>query len=202
MIDWKPRMKWPDEMRDYLAEIVPGRHYHEIVKMFNEKFGLNLSQKTITSAMKRYNLFTGFDGRFPKGNVPLNKGKKMSPEQYEKCKATMFKPGIEPTNHREVGSERNSKDGYIEIKTAEPGTWELKHRVVWQQAYGEIPEGKVIIFKDGNKLNCALENLEIISQRENAFLNLHHLRSDNPEVTECGVLVARVHERVQERRKE
>ncbi len=104
--------------------------------------------------------------RFRKGSIPPNKGKRMSPELYAKCAPTMFKKGNTPGNHRPVGSERVNVDGYIERKVAEPNKWECKHRIIWKQAHGDIPKGYNIQFKDGNPLNCTLENLYIISRAE------------------------------------
>ena len=104
--------------------------------------------------------------RFKKGAVPPNKGKKMSPEVYEKVKETMFKKGNSPVNHREVGSERINVDGYIEIKVAEPNRWRLKHRIIWEQVNGEIPKGYNVQFKNHNTQDCRIENLYIISKAE------------------------------------
>ena len=122
--------------------------------------------------------------RFKKGSVPPNKGKKMSPEVYEKVKKTMFKKGNSPVNHREVGSERINVDGYIEIKVAEPNRWKLKHRIIWEQVNGEIPKGYNVQFKNHNTQDCRIENLYIISHAE-------QMRTENS-------LVARYPKEVQE----
>ena len=97
--------------------------------------------------------------RFPKGHIPDNKGKRVYPEVYEKMSSTMFKKGHTPANHREVGSERINKDGYIEIKVAESKRWRLKHRIIWEQANGEIPKGHNVQFKNHNPQDCRIENL-------------------------------------------
>lgn len=104
--------------------------------------------------------------RFHKGTPPPNKGKKVSPEVYEKISPTMFKKGHTPANHREVGSERINKDGYIEIKVAEPKRWRLKHRIIWEQANGEIPKGYNVQFKNHNPQDCRIENLYLICRAE------------------------------------
>lgn len=104
--------------------------------------------------------------RFKKGSVPPNKGKKMSPEVYEKVKETMFKKGNSPVNHREVGSERINVDGYIETKVAEPNVWRLKHRIIWEQHNGAIPPGYNVQFKNHNTQDCRIENLYLISKAE------------------------------------
>ena len=104
--------------------------------------------------------------RFKKGHTPPNKGKRMPPEVYEKVSRTMFKRGHRPVNHREVGSERVNVYGYIEVKVAEPNKWRLKHRVIWEESNGPIPEGHNIQFKNRNPLDCRLENLYILSRAE------------------------------------
>lgn len=104
--------------------------------------------------------------RFAPGCVPANKGKKMRPEVYAKVSRTMFKKGQSPINHRDVGSERVNVDGYVEVKVAEPNKWRLKHRIVWEREHGEIQKGYNIQFRDGNKQNCSIDNLYIISRSE------------------------------------
>ena len=104
--------------------------------------------------------------RFPKGHIPDNKGKRVYPEVYEKMSSTMFKKGHTPANHREVGSERINKDGYIEIKVAESKRWRLKHRIIWEQVNGEIPKGYNVQFKNHNPQDCRIENLYLISRAE------------------------------------
>lgn len=104
--------------------------------------------------------------RFHKGIIPANKGKKMPADVYARCSVTMFRKGHRPENHREVGSERVNVDGYIEIKVAEPNKWRLKHRVVWEQSFGPIPKGHNVQFRNGNRQDCSLENLYLISRSE------------------------------------
>ena len=104
--------------------------------------------------------------RFHKGHIPTNKGKKVSPEMYERMRATMFKKGRINENKREVGSERVNVYGYIEIKVAEPNKWKLKHRIIWEQANGEIPKGYNVQFKNHNPQDCRIENLYLISRAD------------------------------------
>ena len=112
--------------------------------------------------------------QFKPGHTPHNKGKQISAEIYEKVAPTMFKKGNKPHNTKPNGTInlRADKTGrfyqYIKIKDCH---WELLQRHVWTQANGEIPAGSVVIFLDGNYLNCELNNLQVISRRENMARN-------------------------------
>lgn len=124
--------------------------------------------------------------RFIKGHTPANKGKKMSPEVYERCHRTMFRKGHKPHNTRYDGAEsiRTDKNGsrYIYIRIAE-SKWVPKHVQVWTQANGPVPDGHNIVFRDGDTLNCALENLECISDAELMRRNtLHNFPEDLQEL--------------------
>lgn len=100
----------------------------------------------------------------------------MSPEIYEKVKGTMFKKGHVTHNKQPVGTERLTKDGWLEVKVSDPGTWKAKHRIVWEDAHGEIPKGYKVVFKNGDKKDIRLENLELISHAELMKRNSMHTR--------------------------
>ena len=157
--------------REFLKRYIPGHFSYEIQSAFEEKFGRCLTYAQIKNFKSNNKIWSGVNTTFKKKHVPANKGKKMSAEQYAKCKGTMFKKGNRPQNYRPVGSERINVDGYIEIKVKDPGTWKLKHRVIWEQYNGKIPKGMLVIFKDNNPLNCTLDNLLSISKDENLKMN-------------------------------
>lgn len=125
------------------------------------KLGLKLLNENKTA--KRLN-------QFKKGQTAYNKGQKMKPEAYEKCKHTFFKKGQESNNKKPVGSTRIT-DGYIMVKIDEPNKWNLLHRIVYEKCYGEIPENHNVNFKDGNRLNCEPENLYCLSKEEQMLKN-------------------------------
>jgi hypothetical protein len=114
------------------------------------------------------------DSQIKPGNVPQNKGKRMPKEVYEKVKGTMFKKGDTPINHKEVGSKRVSKDGYLEIKTREPNKWEHYHRLMWEETFGKIPKGMIVRFVTPDKLNVHPFNLELIDRRQHMLKNSYH----------------------------
>lgn len=184
-------MKYTDEMKQFILDNYKGRYNQELADLFNQKFNTNITSRTIKSYKANNKLNSGLTGKFRKGQTPHNKGKKMPKEVYEKVKHTMFAKGNVPPNHRPVGSERISKDGYIEVKVAEPNKWRLKQRVVYEETKGKIPEGCPIIFLDGNKRNFDIGNLRCITRSELLYLNCNGLNNSN-EITETGILMARL----------
>lgn len=139
--------------------------------------------------------------RFKKGCVPPNKGKKMSPELYAKAKPTMFKKGNVPANHKRVGSERVNVDGYIEVKVAEPSKWKLKHRVIWEEHFGEIPRHCNIQFRNGNRMDCRIENLYIITRIEQMRDQNSYYAKYPAEFVEVLRLKARVKRQIRKQNK-
>lgn len=117
--------------------------------------------------------------RFEKGHVPHTKGRKaeewMSPEALARSTATRFKKGQKPQTWRPIGSERINVDGYIEVKVEEGKPWRHKHRVMWEEANGAVPDGYMVSFIDGNKQNCVLSNLKLVARadamRQNSVVN-------------------------------
>jgi hypothetical protein len=124
----------------------------------------------------------GKDFLFEKGHIPPNKGKKleefMKPETIEIFKANMYKKGNIPHNAYEDGEETiyTDKEGRQYLKIKVPGIRKLvfKHYVVYSEAFGELQENHIIIFKDGNSLNCIAENLKAITKQENMKRNSIH----------------------------
>lgn len=146
--------------------------------------------------MGNHKIRNGVDCCFKKGHIPANKG--THPPTVGRMAETQFKKGHLPRNTKSVGYERISKDGYIEVRcemkkdrNVGDTNFVLKHRLVWEQANGPIPENHIVIFLDGNKQNCNLENLALISRAEHLQMTRAGLRSENPKFTETGVLIAR-----------
>ena len=187
---------WSEEEKAYLSEITPGRYYSEIHKMMNDKFEYQFSLAQIKAAMTRYNIRNGLDGKFKKNCTPWNKGLK---GVRTGGKSTQFKKGQVPLTYRPVGSERVNVDGYIEIKTADPSTWELKHRVVYEKHNGKIPKEHAVIFLDKNKLNFDIDNLALVSKKELLQLNRSNLINNDPELTKAGVNLVKVIIKTKER---
>lgn len=204
--------KFIAEIKDYIKNNHNGKSTIELSKEVNDLFGLKTKPDDIQNLKTRIKKKEGFifaparnDGCIKKGNTPSNKGKKwneyMSKESQSKVMKTTFKKGNVPSNHRKIGEERINVDGYVEIKTREPNKWELKQRVLYKKYYGSIPKGNIVIFADNNKLNFRKENLIAISRKENLILNKKKLRFNSQDLTKSGIIIAKVIDKTNEKRK-
>lgn len=183
---------FPKEIAEYIQLNYKGTGHKEMATVLNEKFGTSYTSSQIKGYYANHKLNSGLTGRFLKGNVPANKGMKMSPEQYERCKGTMFKKGQVPSNHRSVGSERITKDGYIEIKIAEPNKWRLKHLVVWEENNGPLPKGHAILFLDGDKQNTNISNLRLMTRSELLIMNRYGIKGADVETMNVAANLAQL----------
>ena len=186
--------KFPPELEDFIRKVSWGKHLPELHKIVTAKFGDVLTQEQLKSFLARKHIIRFENhGKFEKGHIPANKGKKMPAAVYEKSKRTMFRKGHQPNNHREVGSERINVEGYVEIKVAEPNRWQLKHRVVYENYHNvKLKSTDVVIFLDGNKQNFDIENLALIDRGINAIMNHEGMRFADAEITRTEVNIARL----------
>lgn len=126
----------------------------------------DVSASNLHALCKRKGWLTGRTGCFPPGLVPHNKGKPMP--YHPNSARTRFKKGQLPHNTNYEGHERVSKDGYVEISISEtnPHTgferrYVLKHRWLWEQKHGPIPDGMCLKCL-GNTINTDPSNWEMI----------------------------------------
>lgn len=188
--------RYSEEQKKFIIDNNYGKYSKELAEMFNQQFDTNITANEIKWFRKNHKLNSGLTGQFQKGNISHNKGKKqseyMTKQAIERTKATRFKKGNRPSNYRPVGSERITKDGYIEVKVADPNKWETKNKIVYKQHFGDIPKGYKVIYADGNKLNNDINNLILVSNSELLIANRNHLIYNNKELTESGILISKV----------
>lgn len=160
----------------------------EALQAFLQKFrrdDVTLSQ--FNALCKRNGWFTGRTGRFELGAVSHNKGKKCAPGTgglHPNSRRTQFKCGQTPHNTKHVGHERvDPKDGYTYISVAEqnPHTgyerrYVLKHKWLWEQLNGPVPDGYALKCLDSNPLNTDPSNWEAVHRGVLARLNGGRLR--------------------------
>lgn len=192
---------YTEEQLDYLREITPGRWNKEITKMFNNKFNQNRTETAIMGVRQRNGIKTGFNGAFPKGSTPWNKGKR----GLMGANSTSFKKGEKPPNWVPIGTERVTRDGYPEIKIQDgkgQKNWRGKHIVTWEKENGPLPKDHVIIFGDGDKANIDIDNLICVSRKQLLGLNRHDLIQEDAELTRTAVNIVDLNYKISELSKE
>lgn len=120
--------------------------------------------------------------RFAKGHVPANKGLRRPGYSPGRMRETQFKKGerqgVAEKLWKPIGTERTSRDGYLERKINNglpmQRRWRAVHLLVWEEANGPIPPSHVIAFKNGDQKDIRLDNLECVSRREWMARNTVH----------------------------
>ena len=67
----------------------------------------------------------------------------------------------------------------------------MKHYYIWEKTNGKIPKGYYLCFKDGNTLNCELENLYLVTPSELGKLVQNKVYGYN-EYTEAYLDIIRI----------
>ena len=132
----------------WLLENIPNHTYPTLCKLFNERFKADVNKQ----ALQKHCL----------NELGV---------RIEKSKKGDYKSAIA----KSVGFERMD-DGYVWVKVrtdegANKKNWVQKHRYVWEQENGKIPDGYKIVFLDGNRLNCDISNLDCVPVNIQASIN-------------------------------
>lgn len=120
--------------------------------------------------------------QFKKGMVPVNKGLRRPGWAPGRMAETQFKKGQLSGRARQlvqpVGAERVGKDGILQRKVNNDlpfqRRWKAVHAIVWEATHGSIPRGHVVVFRDHDRRNFDLANLELVSWAENMRRNTYH----------------------------
>lgn len=131
----------------------------------------------LNALCKRKGWMTGRTGCYAPGQTPKNKGRKM-PYNANSAR-TQFKKGHIPHTHRGAGHERvDKKDGYVIMIVDERNPWTgaatrqvHKHRWLWEQEHGPVPDGMRLKCLDGDKTNTDPSNWEALPKALSPRLN-------------------------------
>jgi hypothetical protein len=190
--------KYSEEEKLFIVENVKGKTTYELTEMFNKKFDLNLKRTQIAPTIKRLGLKSGLNCEFKKGHSNWNKGTK----GLLKPNKTSFKKGQKSHNWVPIGSERITKDGYIQIKIQEvkdgrfQKNWKGKHILIWEEHNGPLPKGHAIIFGDRNNRNFDINNLILVSRQQLFILNQNNLIQSDVDLTKTGIIIADLYKKI------
>ena len=134
-------------------------------RLFVARFGrADVSQINLAALCKRRGWLTGRTGQYEKGQAPANKGVKGV--RYPGCEKGWFRKGerrgVATRLYKPIGTERITRDGYVERKIHDrlplQSRWRAVHLIRWEEANGPLPEGHALKCLDGDKTNTDPSN--------------------------------------------
>lgn len=142
--------------------------YAELTSLFNDEFGDFRSVSQISDKCAKQLKLKGMQNktRFAKGNIKTQ------------CPiGTVRKSRNKTTYIKVLDSKYSYAKGYREP------WWIPIQKKVYQDKYGKVPKGKMVIFLDGNSENLSIENLYMIDRKISAILAKNGWYSQNAEQT-------------------
>lgn len=192
--------KYPKEVKDFIYNNYIGIGNKELTNLINANFGTFYTVENIKRYKANHKLNSGLTGHYKKGHTPYNKGKKMPLKLYEKCKNTMFKKGNKPHNYKPIGTERIGKDGYMQIKVADPNKWQQKNVYLYEKYHKiKIPKGYKVIFLDQDKYNFDISNLELIKNSIHGAMCVKNRFSKNSQITKAAKTLTMLEQKIKDK---
>ena len=185
----RPAHNWTADQVQYLQAHYPDSSTAELARHLGlsesqvhfKAYALGLKKSPAHTAALRAQriaklVAAGASSRFQAGGTSWNKGRAGT---YSNTSATKFQSGNRPHTWCPIGTER-WRGGYLARKCTDTGypprDWVFVHRLVWESAHGPVPPDHAIVFRDGNRQNITLDNLELIARsdlmRRNSVHNL------------------------------
>ncbi len=138
------------------------------------------------------------NARFKKGVKVWNAGLKGWQAGGNSTK-TQFKKGQLPHNTRKDGDERINKEGYTEVRVGN-AKWMLKHRLVYQEHHKVTLEThEYVSFKDGDRQNFAIDNLELKTRAQ--MLEKNTIHQYPPELQDVIRVLGKVKKTIKKKEK-
>jgi len=177
------------EQHQFIKDNQHGISRKELADKFNKKFGTQQKKETMRAYCQNRGYRNGRDTRFAKGKVKDN-GHRFTKDDTRGI-PYRFKKGHEPLFELPLGTKR-LHNGYEIIKYKSPNKWQYTHKWLWEKHNGKIPDKHVVMFKNGNRENITIDNLEMISMGQLAVLNRKRLISKEPELTEVAINISKL----------
>lgn len=182
------RRPWSKDELELLAQLYPNNKAADLVEKLNHSIG-SIYRAASSLGLKKSEAFLQSDlsGRVQRGKqLPAMQATqfKKGHSSWNKGKKGWAAPGTERTRFTSGHTPHNTKaDGVITMRYHSRekryymyiriglGKWQLYNRYVYMQHYGAIPPNHLVAFKDGNTLNCNIDNLMLVSRKENVLRN-------------------------------
>lgn len=188
-------LPWEPWELDALRELYPVLTNPELAELFGRSQG----------AVKRAGLTISVRRKFPEVADRAAREAQASPG----TRATQFRKGNVPHDWKPIGTEVVNSYGYRRRKVRDgckPAVynWEFVHILEWERHNGPVPAGHKVVFRDGDKTNTDIENLELVSNAE--MMRRNTLHRYGPEIAGViqlkGVLIRKINHQRKKRNEE
>lgn len=196
---------YPDTATEVIAKRL-GRPLTSVYRKANH-LGMKKSPEYLASPLARRltkDSTTGVEFRFRAGMTPWNKGS--SYVAGGRSAETRFTAGHTPRTLVPIGTER-VRDGYLWRKVRDDlvpvrRNWREVHRIVWEEANGPVPPGHAVVFRNRDRSDIRLDNLELITRSELGRRNaMHRLPAEVRKVIHTKAALTRQINKLVEARK-
>jgi hypothetical protein len=223
----EPRQYWTAEEDRTLRALYPELRSEEVagrigrsigaIRARAKAFGLRKSDAFLASPLSgRTTGRQGVATRFQAGHTPPNKGLRRPGWAPGRMQETQFKKGVRggvaEKLWKPVGTERVNGDGYLVRKVAELDAtgltraeaarrrqrlWRAVHLLLWEAEHGPVPAGHAVVFKNRDKTDIRLDNLELIPREALMRRNsVHNLPAPLPQTIQLlGALTRKINQR-------
>lgn len=202
----KPRIAWTGEMKAIVAKLYPDTPTADVARRLGVSESSVYNQAAVLGIRKSAAyLASPAACRLRRGGKPWNTG--MKGLQIGGV-GTRFQPGHVGGRAAEVyqpiGSERITRDGYLERKIHDglprQSRWRAVHLLLWEEANGRVPPGHAVAFRDGDKRNLNLDNLHLVSRADLMRRNSCH--NYGPEIARLVQLKSAIARQINKREKQ
>ena len=164
--------KYSKEFEDYARKYAKTHTREQLRKRLQKKYNLLLSTHKITNYLYLHNI---------------------------RCIDYHNKVTKRKIQRHPIGYERKNEDGMVMVKIAQPNKWEYKQRLIYMQYHKcKLSEDEYIIFRNQNRNDFSIDNLKKVTRKESSYLANNEMFSKDPDVTDTGVLTAKLMIKVKE----
>ena len=198
----------PEEI-EWLREHLPQAPHREVVDAFEERFGRRLSEGQVKNFVTRHGCQGAPNtGRFKPGHKPSPLSGAKRPNRTSFAKGHRRNPEAEIYEERERYKHGKLEGVFVKVPGPAPfasirskgwqsrAHWVPKARWLWERENGPVPDGQVVVHRDGDPANCELDNLVCVSRSVLTRMNAYHapkrLDPATPEGRELNVARLRI----------
>lgn len=178
--------KWKKEEEDYLRECTVGRMRQDAIKLFQQKYP-HRTDSACADKFKQLGLLSD----------PIAKREWLKASPFCISENAKCRPSV-PIG--EIVYRKSSNKKYIKVADNVYDTrknYMLYSHYIWEQHFGKIPDGWMIIHKDGNCLNDDISNLCLVKNPRERRL-IQPFIGEQKEIFEAGYNLARLKNAIKE----